>query len=344
MKPFRFTKIRVRFSVFALILSLLLFSVGCGNSSGPVSRAEFYFDTIIRLTLYDRASTEKAEEIFDGYFALAEYYEKLFSRTYEGSDVWNINHAQGLSATVDPETVSLLKTALYYAELTDGAVDPTIAPLSDLWNFSENNAENNSHRIPPAQDIAAALSHVDYHAIELDENACTVTLTDPDAAIDLGFIAKGYIADQMKQYLIAQGVKSAVIDLGGNILTLGSRPDGSAFRVGVHGETKPLAVLPVTDCSLVSSGNYERYFELDGVIYHHILDAKTGYPVQNTLYQVTILSDSSLEGDALSTTCYVLGLDAGMELINSIPDVEAIFVTKDDYELHYSEGMDEYNQ
>ena len=183
--------------------------------------------------------------------------------------------------------------------------------------------------------MAEAVSHIDYHCIEV--NGTTVTLTDPEAQIDLGGIAKGYIADRIKEYLESEGVEHALINLGGNMLALGGRYDGSPFRIGLQ---EPFAdtgsvldVLDVTDQSVVSSGNYERYFEKDGVIYHHILDPDTGYPIQNNLDQVTIISDASVDGDALSTTCYALGLEKGMELIQSLDDVEAVFVTHDG-EIH----------
>ena len=179
------------------------------------------------------------------------------------------------------------------------------------------------------------VSHINYHSVKVDGN--TVTLTDPEAKIDLGGIAKGYIADKLKEYLKNQGVEHALINLGGNMLALGGRPDGSDFRIGIQepfaADGTVLTNLSISDKSVVSSGNYERYFEKDGIIYHHILDPDTGYPVQNNLYQVTIISDSSVQGDALSTTCYALGLEAGMELIQNTDGVEAVFVT-DDLEVH----------
>ena len=185
--------------------------------------------------------------------------------------------------------------------------------------------------------MAEAVTHIDYHCIKVEGN--TVTLTDPEARIDLGGIAKGYIADRLKEYLKDEGIEHALIDLGGNMLTLGRRYDGNDFRIGIQ---KPfadtgtaMAVVSVNDKSVVTSGDYERYFEKDGVIYHHILDPDTGYPVQNDLDQVTIISDQSVDGDALSTTCFAMGLEDGLELIRSLDGIEAVFVTKDG-EMHTS--------
>ena len=162
--------------------------------------------------------------------------------------------------------------------------------------------------------------------------------------LDLGAVAKGYIADRIKDYLLEQGVESAIIDLGGNILCVGSRPGGDPFRIGLqrpfasHSET--VATVEITDKSVVSSGIYERYFEEDGVLYHHILNPETGYPYDNGLVSVTIISDESVDGDGLSTSCFALGLEKGMELINSLPDVQAVFITEDG-ELHFSEGFED---
>ena len=334
------------FTVMLCLFLPVLGLSGCGSTAmTATTRTGFYFDTIINITIYDTDAAH-ANEALDRCFDLAEEYENMLSRTVEGSDIWQINHAQGQPVTVHEDTLELLESALSYADLTDGAIDPTIATLSALWNFSENNAAQDSAIIPPDSSIQEALSHVDYHAIQIDENAKTVTLTDPEASLDLGFIAKGYIADKMQALLRSLDVEHALLDLGGNILAVGGKPDEKGnttdFRIGVRkpftedGET--LLALPVTDKSVVSSGNYERYFEKDGVLYHHILDTRTGYPVQNHLFQVTILSDSSLEGDALSTTCYVLGLEKGMQLIERTPHVEAVFVTDDD-QLHYSSGF-----
>ena len=175
-------------------------------------------------------------------------------------------------------------------------------------------------------------------------DGCTVTLTDPEAAIDLGGIAKGYIADRIKDYLVSQGVKSAIIDLGGNILCVGKRPDGEPFRIGIQrpfaDRSETAAIVEIDGKSVVSSGIYERYFEKDGVLYHHILNPDTGYPYDNGLVSVTIISDESVDGDGLSTSCFALGLEKGMELIDSLPDVYAVFITEDG-QLHFSEGFED---
>jgi len=318
-----------------LLASSLL--TGCAGSKGaasdPYTVNGFYFNTVISIQVYDSDKKEAA----DACLALCSKYENLFSRTIEGSDVSKINEANGAPVTVSNETIDIIKEALEYSALTDGKFDITIAPVTTLWNVDGDNPS-----VPDEASITDALSKVDYKAVQVDGN--TVTLTKPGMAIDLGGIAKGYIADRLKESLTDAGVQSALINLGGNVVTIGSRPDNSAFTIGIQKpfaeEGTALLSLKADDWSVVSSGPYERYFEQDGKIYHHIMDTETGWPVENDLYGVTILTKESAAGDALSTGCYALGLEKGMELINSLPDTYAVFITND-YQLHYSNGMEE---
>lgn len=313
---------------------LLYFTIiplnGCSRNE-PISKAGFYFDTVIMITLYD----ESQEYLLDECFAMADRYEQLFSATLAGSDISHINESGGEPVTVSDETIELLKKGIAYGELSEGRFDITIGALSSLWNFSEN-----SGVVPEQADIDAALQTVDYHGIQIDGN--TVTLTNPDTRIDLGGIAKGYIADQMKKYLCEQNASSGIINLGGNVLVIGSKTDGTAYTIGIQ---KPfedtgtaIASLQIADQSLVSSGIYERYFMVDNNLYHHILDPKTGYPYHNDLLGVSILCDSSVDGDALSTTAFSMGLSEGMDFIESLPDTEAIFITEDN-EIHTTSGI-----
>ena len=306
------------------ILSVIL--SGCQNSSQqPVSRTAFYLDTVITVTLYDVPPSD-AERLLDDSMTLVEGYENLFSKTKEGSDIWNINHSAGTTVTVHEDTVRLLNIALSYAEQYEGIVDPAIGTLTELWNFRDTG----EHLIPTTSEITEALSHVRYQNIIVEDHQ--VTLSDPETRIDLGFIAKGYIADRLREYLLSQHVNSAIINLGGNVLTIGSKPDGTSFQVGIQKPfdnpgTTALA-LTVSNTSVVSSGNYERYFEADGILYHHILSTEDGYPAHSGLTQVTVLCKNSVDGDALSTLCFILGYEKGRILIDSLPDVEAVFITE----------------
>lgn len=309
---------------FLFIITCFFFPVmltGCMQKMPTKeTRTAFYLDTVISITLYD----ENPDALFRGCMELLDTYDNMLSRTKEGSDIWNINHSNGAPVTVSEDTAKLLSTALTYAEMSEGLVDPTIGTLSSLWNFGEDN----QGIVPAKEKIREALSHVDYRNVIITGNQ--VTLADSKAMLDLGFIAKGFIADKIKEYLVSNQVTSAIINLGGNVMTIGTRPDGTPFRVGIQ---KPFAdsgtaamTLEIADKSLVSSGNYERYFMKDDVLYHHILSAKNGYPADSGLSSVTIISASSVDADALSTLCFLLGYEKGKKLIDSLPDVEAVFI------------------
>lgn len=323
---------RIQKFLFSFFLIITLLLSGCSSSSEePISATDICFDTIVSIKIWDTDD----QKILDHCMQMCSDFENLFSRTLEGSEIYAVNHAQGQPVTVSDDTAELIRRGLEYSRLSKGKFDITIGTLSTLWDI-----KNNPGTIPDEQQIQEAISHVDYNKVSLDGN--TVTLEDPETILDLGGIAKGYIADQLKSYLTSQGIKHAVISLGGNILTIGGKPDGSKFTIGIQKpfaeQNETITTLEVQDQSVVSSGNYERYFEKDGIIYHHILDPKTGYPYQNDLLEVTIVSDLSTDGDALSTICYALGLKKGMELINNTENVEAIFVTSD-YALHYSDHL-----
>lgn len=319
-------------AVFSITILLILALSSCSSprKDEKLSVTGIYFDTVIQIDAWG-ARTSVLEECK----GICETYEALFSNKIETSEISRINASAGSPVKVSQETCDLISLGLKYCELSNGKFDITIAPLSDLWNFTDNPA----HVIPDAGAIEEARSHVDYRKVLVDKEACTVTLQDPQAKIDLGGIAKGYIADRLKEYLKKEGVEHALINLGGNVLTLGTSSDGSPFRIGIQKpfdeQNIPIDTVEIRDRSVVSSGVYQRYFEKDGSLYHHILDPETGYPYANGLLQATVITDSSADGDALSTCCFALGLEEGSALVESLEDVQAVFVTED-YSLHYA--------
>jgi len=281
----------------------------------------FYFDTYVSVKVY----SSKDEKYLNECMNICERYENLLSRTLKGSDVYNINNANGENVKVDKETFYLIKRSLEFCEETDGAVDITIAPLIDEWGFSDRTYSKNAK--PEDKRIKELLSDIDYKCVVLTEPD-TVRLTDPKAKIDLGFIAKGYIADKIKEYLVSNGVESGIISLGGNIVVINAKPDGSDYNVGIKDPSNSgdiISSVKVKNKSVVTSGTYERFVEYDGIKYHHILDTSTGYPVDNGIESVTIISDSSLEGDALSTICLILGEEGSKELLDKY-NAEASYI------------------
>lgn len=199
--------------------------------------------------------------------------------------------------------------------------------------------------MPDAGTIAKKQACVGYENVELTGNR--LRFKKEGMGIELGAVAKGYIADKVKEYLVSEGVKSAVIDLGGNVLCIGEKPDGEPFKIGIQkpfaDRSETVAAVEIAGRSVVSSGVYERYFEKDGKQYHHILDPSTGYPYENGLVAVTVLSEQSVDGDGLSTACFALGLEKGLKLIEQTPDTEAVFITEDG-EMHFSKGFPEVVQ
>lgn len=317
------------------ILILLLVTAGIivsvvltGRKGKSLNKDGYYFDTYVNLTVY----SSKDSKYLDECLKMCERYDALFSPTIEGSDVYNINHAAGESVKVDPETYYLLQRAIEFCEETDGAVDITIAPLMDTWGLSHESgilseAGITGNKSKPSDiKIQDVLKNVDYRNVILEDDY-TVRLKNPETKIDLGFIAKGYIADKLKEYLVSKDVKSAIISLGGNVVVIGTKPDGSDYNIGIKDPDNSgeiIESLKANNSSVVTSGTYERYVEYDGIKYHHILDTTTGYPVDNGIKSVTVLSDSSLEGDALSTVCLILGEEGSKDILTKY-NAKAVF-------------------
>ena len=310
------------------------------DSREPISATAIKLNTAVTVTIYNSNDKKLLTECMN----LCDKYEKIFSRTSSDSELYQLNHRElaPVKGTADTYQVSddlaeLVSEGLDYSELSKGAFDIAIEPLTSLWDFTAEDPQ-----VPEDSLIQAALSKCDYHNISVDKDKNEITLKTADTAIELGAIAKGYIADRLKDYLVSQNVKSAIINLGGNVLCVGEKPDNSAFKIGIQkpfaDRSETIAVMDISDKSVVSSGIYERCFEQDGTLYHHLLNPKTGYPYDNGLIAVTIISDKSVDGDALSTTCFALGLEDGMKLAESLDDVQAFFVTSD-YEIHYTKDF-----
>ena len=342
-----------------LVCPMLLFT-GCGNitdadtsttGNQPISISSIKLNTAVQITIYD--SQDKA--LLDDCLALCDKYELVFSRTNEKSELYKLNHRKDtsdkdpntdrqttpypVSGTADTWHISedlaaLLSEGLDITRESDGAFDIAIAPLTSLWDFTAEDP-----KVPDDAAIQKALPLCSSDGVTIDGQ--DITLPSDDIQFDVGAIAKGYIADRLKDFLVKKGVKSAIINLGGNVLCIGSKPDGTPFKIGIQ---KPFAdrneteaVMDITGKSVVSSGIYERCFKQGGKLYHHILNPKTGYPYDNSLISVTIISDQSVDGDALSTTCFALGLEDGLKFAEK-KGVQAVFITED-YKLHYTDGF-----
>ena len=338
------------FIILLGMITLIIPQLSCAaqtNNYAGVTKTGFYMDTVCKITVYsmDGAGDMSAEEqekeallLITDAFKLCDTYEKRLSKTVEGSDVYRINHAAGRPTTVDPTTVEVIQKGVEYGELSGGDFDITIGQVTDLWDFHQQDEDGDkTGSLPDEEAVKEAVGHTDYRQIVIDGN--TVSLKDPRAEIDLGGIAKGYIADRVADFLVEKGVTGAVISLGGNIVTIGKKSasmentgEGTDFSVGIADPMSEsgglIGVLFCADTTVVTSGTYERFFEYDGVRYHHILDPETGWPFDTDVLSVTVISDRgrSVDCDGLSTTCLALGVDRGLELIKDMDGVEAIFV------------------
>lgn len=287
-----------------------------------VSRQGFYFDTIIGIEAY--GDPDDVDSAIEHAFALCQDIEKTFSRTREDSELYALNHRTEQSVEVSDQLAYVIGEGLSYYELSEGKFDITIAPVSELWDFKSENPQ-----VPDAEAIAEAVKKVDAANVHVQGN--TVTFDSPDTMIDLGAIVKGYAADILKECLKEDGITSGLINLGGNVMSIGKKPDGTDWEVGIQ---KPFAdrnqvitKVKAADCSVVSSGVYERYFEQNGIRYSHILDASTGYPADTDLWQATVVTESSMQGDALSTVCMLLGYEKAKQLTGQMDGVrQTLFV------------------
>ncbi len=307
--------------LLAAVLLLCSFT-GCQAQGEQISRTDYLLDTVVTLTLYGAKEAD-----LDAAFSEIRRLSGLLDAYDPFSDIGWLQAAAGERfVALSKETMELLIFAKEMYEKTSGYLDVTVGPLIDLWDI------RNGGYYPTAEELSAALGLLGMDYLILDEANGTAYLARPGMRLDLGALAKGYIADKVKALLLDRGVKSGVIDLGRNLLLIGEKPGGMAFNLGIQSPDDRgdmLRILALRDRSLVTSGTYERYFDRDGQRYHHVLDPFTGFPADTGLSAVTILSDSSLWGDALSTACLLLGVEKGLALVDSIPEAEALFVQTD---------------
>ena len=300
------------------MLSALLFLTGCSAESSspePVQGTFFAMDTVMDFTIYGESG------LIDQSESLIASLESLVSVTDADSELYAIN--QTGSGTLTGKASSLMEQALEICRRTDGALDLSIYPIVRAWGFTTG-----SYQVPDEAEIQALLPLVDYRKIQYDAATGTVTLPE-GMEIDLGSVAKGYAGQLAAQMLREHGVQSALLNLGGNVQTVGAKPDGSPWQIGIkdpQGEDA-MMVLSVEDQAVVTSGGYERYFEQDGQTYWHIMDPSTGHPADSGLISVTIVGDEGVVCDGLSTALFVMGLEKATDLWAQSGDFEAVFVT-----------------
>lgn len=300
-----------------------------GGQDAPdeVQTSFFAFDTVCVI------GGVMSREVLDEASSRCLEFEQLFSRTLEGSDVWCINSAGGRTVEVASETADVIDRSLRYSAESDGLFDITIGAVSELWDFKQG-------VVPTSEAIERALAHVDYRRVRVEGSS--VTIDDPQARIDLGGIAKGYIADDIVALLAARGVESAYVNLGGNVKVLGPKADGTPWVIGVRDPQDEsgsgvVATIESTGGSLVTSGLYERRFEQGGRAYWHILDPRTGYPAESDIVSASIYSEQSIDGDGFTKPLFMLGAEGALAFVDAHPGLQACLVASDG-ELLFSEG------
>ena len=299
------------------------------NSAGMTTAVFHAFNTVITLQSYDN------KELCSSAFVCAQSecrrFERLFSRTLPHSDISRLNSSSGMEIEIHADTYLLLKKAQYYCKESQGAFDITIGSVVRLWDFHDG-------KLPDSNNLKAALDHVNWENLELRQDRSVsgkqyfARLIDPHAALDVGGIAKGYIADSLARQLVAAGLVSFLINLGGNVVTRGLKPDNSPWRIGIQDPRKKdgiLGAIEVCNASAVTSGVYERCFEKDGAFYHHILDPKTGFPAKTDVAGVTVVAEQSIDAEGFSTTLLALGIERGLDFVKNHPEIHAYFVNSE---------------
>ncbi len=323
--------IRMRGHVRALVpvvaATLLLVFPGCQvlTGQGRLVQKEAYdiMDTDVNIKAYGRKAPVAIDRAIDEMRRL----DRMLSSYDPDSEISRVNSQAGVKPVkVSPETFEVVDRVLYFASISDGAFDPTIFPVMRLWGFGDP-----QQRVPAGPEIERALALVDFRKVQMNPQDSTIFIEDRGMAVDLGAIAKGYAVDRMSAIMREEGVTSFLINAGGDVYACGLKPDKTPWNVAVTDPRNPqdfLGVMKAADVSIVSSGDYERFFEEGGVRYHHIIDPKTGYPSRTSRGTAVFLA-SSTDADGLSTTLFILGPDKSSDVLSKFPGVGAVFVLPD---------------
>ena len=264
-----------------------------------------YFDTV------NSICADCGTDTLEACMQLCDSYERMLSKTIPGSDVWKINHCKGGPVPISPDTRNILECAFRFYQLTEGAFNIALKPLIDVWDIKHR------HSLPSEEEITEAMRYLEIGGWELQGDCLIVP--NEKAGIDLGGIAKGYIADRIADFLKSEGAASALLNFGGNIVCFGGKPDGSPWKIGLQTPFAPsqaeyFAVTELNEGTVVTSGIYERFFHADGRTYHHIIDPRTGWPSRSGILSASVIGKDSMTADALSTSLLLLGWEKGLKL------------------------------
>lgn len=331
--------------LIAVMILVTLMIAGCSSAQGqsvkllkePYKETVFLMGTVVTVKVYDEGKQPALEKAIHRIEELADQ----ISPEEQDSEIDIVNDSAGIEPVkVSDDVYQLIKEGKQYSEDAEGSFDITIGPLTRLWHIGFDDA-----RKPEQSEIDEVLPKINYENVVLNEEEKTVFLKERGMKLDLGAIAKGFIADETVEVLKEENVTTAIVDLGGNIYVMGNNPSGKPWRTGIQdpfsARGKTIGVFPASNLSIVTSGVYERYIEVNGVRYHHLLNPVDGYPFEGDIAGVSIISKYSIDGDALSTTIFSKGLEGGLKHLDKIEGVEAIFVTFDK-KVYVTKGLKDF--
>ncbi|HAR63519.1 MAG TPA: FAD:protein FMN transferase [Candidatus Margulisbacteria bacterium] len=321
-------------SIFLLLLSTALLVSCASNFDRPYDSADLAMGTVITQKIYGKNAKQVAREAI----TRVKQLESLMTVYTPGGEIHKLNTLAGQAKVkLSPESMYVLKKSLEYATLSNGAFNVMVGPLSKRWRVTSENPS-----VPTPAEIKKLLTLIDYKGMKLYEKESSAKLAMKGQIVDLGGIAKGFAGDEIIKIYKEKGIKSAFINVGGNIVALGYKPDGTSWNIGIqHPREKNgtyIGTVRLANKAIATSGDYERFFMKGNKRYHHIFDPKTGYPSESDLMSVTIIADQAIDADALSTATFVLGLKKGLRLIDSIKGINAIFITGDK-KIYITEGL-----
>ena len=323
--------------VVIFVLCILLILSGCSKETslyitkenGMYTASFLSMDTVISFSVISRNAEKNIQKAYEQIVA----YDAAFSAHSEDSEVSEANHSSGNSIYVSDELAQQIYTALKVSKMTDGAFDITVLPLMKLWGFY-----NRNYTVPDETSIANTIKLIGYEKIQLEDN---ILFMQEGTQIDLGAVSKGFAGQKAAQLLMDLGVDSGMLSLGGNMQVFGLNSYDSVWNIAIqdpYDESAYVGIIHNTDCSIITSGSYQRYFEENDKIYHHIIDPHTGYPAESGLVSVTIIADDGTYADALSTGLFVTGLDKAVEIWKEYQDFEAVFITENNT-IYITEGL-----
>jgi len=305
---------------FLFLIFILLVGFSCSNKKYIKHNDNFYsMGTSVEITFFSKKVSDK--KLLEGCYELSKVLENKVSSKLDNTIISKLNISKKAAIT-DAFSLNLLKDALFYAKETSGAFEPTIYNLSNLWGFVKED-----YKIPSQKSILENLAKTSYANILINGNVVTL---NNNAALDLGAIAKGKIVDEISTYLEKNGVKNYLVNAGGDLYISGKYNDERLWKVGIinpFSKNNILGYMELTGCSIVTSGDYERNFTgNDGILYHHIIDGKTGYPVKNGMHSITVIADNAEKADALATALFVMGSKEALKFLSDKKDIQAIFI------------------